>query len=125
MPVDAAVVNDRIFLNTSSVGAYVTFVRARERLEKRLGYHIASLVAGMRLLFRMPTVPRHARGRGRASRISSRRSCSSASASASCSCPRSARASRTGKTGLHVMVVRERSGGARAGDSDSPRRRAA
>jgi len=53
--VDVAVVNDRLFLNTSSVGAYVTFVRSRERLERRLGYHIASLVAGARLLVRMPT----------------------------------------------------------------------
>ena len=53
--VDAAVVNDRLFLNTSSVGAYVAFVRARERLERRLGYHIASFVAATRLLFRMPT----------------------------------------------------------------------
>jgi diacylglycerol kinase family enzyme len=54
IPIDAAVVNDRIFLNTSSVGAYVMFVRARERLERRLGYHIASLVAGIRLLIRLP-----------------------------------------------------------------------
>jgi len=53
--VNAAVVNDRLFLNTSSVGAYITFVRARERLEGRLGYHIASFVAATRLLFRMPT----------------------------------------------------------------------
>jgi len=54
VPMDAAVVNDRLFLNTSSVGAYVTFVRARERLEHRLGYHVASIVAGLRLLFRLP-----------------------------------------------------------------------
>lgn len=54
IPVDAAVVNDRIFLNTSSVGAYVTFVRARERLEKRIGYHLASLIAGVRLFIRLP-----------------------------------------------------------------------
>lgn len=53
--VDAATVNDRLFLNTSSVGAYVSFVRLRERLERRLGYHIASLAAAARLLFRMPT----------------------------------------------------------------------
>jgi diacylglycerol kinase family enzyme len=53
--VDAAVVNDRIFLNTSSVGAYAAFVRARERLERKLGYHIASFVAAARLLFRLPT----------------------------------------------------------------------
>ncbi len=54
VPVDAAVVNDRIFLNTSSVGAYVSFVRARERLERRLGYHIATLVAAAKLLVGMP-----------------------------------------------------------------------
>src|SRR3954469_1908999 len=53
--VDAAAVNDRLFLNTSSVGAYVTFVRARERLERRLGYHVASFVAVLRLLFHLPT----------------------------------------------------------------------
>ena len=54
IPVDAAVVNDRVFLNTSSVGAYVTFVRARERLERRFGYNVASIVAGLRLLFSLP-----------------------------------------------------------------------
>lgn len=52
--VDAATVNGRLFLNTSSVGAYVTFVRARERLERRFGYHVASLIAGARLLWRLP-----------------------------------------------------------------------
>lgn len=55
MSVDAAVVNNRVFLNTSAVGAYVTFVRARERLEHRMGYRIASLVAAARLLVRLPT----------------------------------------------------------------------
>lgn len=38
--IDAASVNDRLFLNTSSVGAYVTFVRVRNRLERRTGYHL-------------------------------------------------------------------------------------
>ncbi|HVX41791.1 MAG TPA: diacylglycerol kinase family protein [Gemmatimonadaceae bacterium] len=52
--VDAATVNGRLFLNTSSVGAYVTFVRARERLERRFGYHAASIIAGARLLWRLP-----------------------------------------------------------------------
>src|SRR6185295_11107390 len=54
-PVDVASVNDRIFVNTSSVGAYVRFVRHRDQLEARLGYHIASLAAGVRLVVRMPT----------------------------------------------------------------------
>lgn len=56
VPVDAASVNGRVFVNTSSVGAYVRFVRDRDRLERHLGYHVASLVAGTRLLIRMPTV---------------------------------------------------------------------
>ena len=49
--VDVGVVNGRIFLNTSSVGAYVRFVRVRESLEKRFGYRIASALAAFRILF--------------------------------------------------------------------------
>lgn len=107
--VDAAVVNDRIFLNTSSVGAYVSFVRARERLERRLGYHLASLVAAARLLFRMPTFRVTLRAEGvdrhyitplvfigvgeRELRL-----------------PTLGARVPDGRTGLHVMVVRRRSG---------------
>jgi diacylglycerol kinase family enzyme len=36
--IDVAEVNGRLFLNTSSVGVYVTYVRTRERLERRFGY---------------------------------------------------------------------------------------
>ena len=50
---DVAFVNDRLFLNTSSVGAYVVFVRTRERLERWLGYRLATLLAGFRLLGRV------------------------------------------------------------------------
>ena len=53
-PIDAGSVNGQLFLNTSSVGAYVTFVRTRERLEKRMWYWPASIVAGLQMLFRMP-----------------------------------------------------------------------
>ena len=49
--VDIGLVNGRVFLNTSSVGAYVRFVRIRERLEKRFGYRLASAIAALRLLF--------------------------------------------------------------------------
>src|SRR4029079_10564428 len=49
--VDIGMVNGRVFLNTSSVGAYVRFVRIRERLERRFGYRIASAIAALRLLF--------------------------------------------------------------------------
>ena len=42
---DIGYVNDCVFLNTSSIGAYVTFVRDREHLEKYVGYRIASFLA--------------------------------------------------------------------------------
>lgn len=42
---DIGYVDDSVFLNTSSIGAYVTFVRVREQLEGHLGYRIASLIA--------------------------------------------------------------------------------
>ncbi|HEV7595607.1 MAG TPA: diacylglycerol kinase family protein [Gemmatimonadaceae bacterium] len=47
---DIGYVNDCVFLNTSSLGAYVTFVRERERLEKYFGYSIASLIAFARMM---------------------------------------------------------------------------
>jgi diacylglycerol kinase family enzyme len=49
-PIDAGRVNGRIFLNTSSVGAYESFVRRRRRLERRWGYRTASLLAGWQVL---------------------------------------------------------------------------
>lgn len=54
--IDAASVGDTIFLNTSSIGAYVTFMRVRERLEKRFGYRLASLFAAIRTFVIMPTI---------------------------------------------------------------------
>lgn len=53
--VDVGYVNDRLVLNTSSVGAYVKFVHVRERLERRLGYRLASIVAAVRILFGLST----------------------------------------------------------------------
>lgn len=56
VPVDVARVNGRLFLGTSSIGAYTTYVRVRERLEPRLGYWMASIAAAIRLLWRLRTV---------------------------------------------------------------------
>lgn len=53
---DAAYANDRLFLNTSTIGAYVLFARTRERYEKYLGYYLASVVAAIRILARLPVV---------------------------------------------------------------------
>jgi diacylglycerol kinase family enzyme len=109
IPVDAASVNDRLFLNTSSVGAYVTFVRAREGLEQRLGYHVASFVAGVRLLFALPAfrVKLHVEGIAREYLtplvfigVGERE----------LKLPMLGARIPNGKSGLHVMVVRRRSG---------------
>ena len=53
---DVAYVKDRLFLNTSSVGAYVGYVHLRDRMEKYLGYRIASFVAAIRLYFSLRPV---------------------------------------------------------------------
>ena len=55
VPADIGYVNDCVFLNTSSLGAYVTFVRERERLEKYFGYSIASLVAFAKIMAEIRT----------------------------------------------------------------------
>ena len=52
---DIGYVDDSVFLNTSSIGAYVTFVRDRERLEKYVGYRIASLIAAVQTLYHLRT----------------------------------------------------------------------
>jgi diacylglycerol kinase family enzyme len=109
VPVDAAVVNERVFLNTSSVGAYVTFVRAREGLERRLGYHLASIVAAAKLLVRMRTfrVALHVEGVAREYLtplvfigVGERE----------LKLPTLGARVPNGRPGLHVMVVRRRSG---------------
>ena len=51
-PTDLGYVNDRAFLNTSSVGAYVDFVRFREAIERHFGYRLSSVIAGARVGFR-------------------------------------------------------------------------
>jgi diacylglycerol kinase family enzyme len=51
---DVGYVNGSLFLNTSSVGAYVKLVRTRERLEPRLGYKLASAAAAMRVFLGIP-----------------------------------------------------------------------
>jgi diacylglycerol kinase family enzyme len=53
---DVGYAGERVFLNTSSIGAYVTFVRLRDRLEKSFGYRLASLIALIRIFVRMPTI---------------------------------------------------------------------
>jgi diacylglycerol kinase family enzyme len=67
-PVDVGWVNDHLFLNTCSVGVYVSFVRVRERLERYIGYRLASLVAALSVMMRVRRfrVILHADGQERA-----------------------------------------------------------
>src|SRR5690606_28740196 len=51
-PIDVGYVNDRLFVNTSSVGAYSVFVRSRKYLQNRMNYFPASLIAGFRRFLR-------------------------------------------------------------------------
>jgi diacylglycerol kinase family enzyme len=109
-PADAALVNERLFLNTSSVGAYVHFVRVREYLEPRFGYRIASAIAAFRILFqlRLITVDVEVDGTRRTYQtpmvfigVDERE----------LKLPALGNRVRLGKRGLHVMVVRGRSAG--------------
>lgn len=51
--IDAGSVNDRVFLNTSAVGAYPVYVRTRQRWGPRLGYYGASVAAAVRTFIRL------------------------------------------------------------------------
>jgi diacylglycerol kinase family enzyme len=55
--VDLGYVNDRPFINTSSLGAYVHFVNVRDRLEPVFGYKLASVLAGLRTLANLRRLP--------------------------------------------------------------------
>ena len=109
-PADAGLVNDRVFLNTSSVGAYVHFVKVREYLEPRFGYRIASALAAFRILFqlRLLAVELEVDGLRRRYRtpvvfigVGERE----------LQLPTLGNRIPDGKRGLHVMVVRGRSAG--------------
>jgi diacylglycerol kinase family enzyme len=106
--VDVGVVNGHVFLNTSSVGAYVRFVRIRERLEGRFGYRVASTIAAVRIMFqwRLIAVELEVEGQPRVYRtplvfigVGERE----------LQAPTLGKRVPDGQRGLHVMVVRGRS----------------
>ena len=106
--VDVGVVSGHVFLNTSSVGAYVHFVRIREYLEPRFGYGFSSFIAACRILadFRIITVELEVGGHKQVYRtplvfigVSERE----------LQLPTLGSRVEHGRRGLHVMVVRGRS----------------
>jgi len=106
--VDVGVVNGRVFLNTSSVGGYVRYVRTREKLERHLGYGLASFLAALRMAtsVRRMVVEIEVEGRTKIFRtplvfigVGERE----------LRFPVLGRRVNEGKRGLHVMVVKGRS----------------
>ena len=106
-PVDVGSVDERVFLNTSSVGAYVHFVRVREYLEPRFGYRVASFIAAFRILFqlRMVTVELDVEGERRVYRTPI---VFIGSGERELKLPLLGKRVPNGKRGLHVLVVRGR-----------------
>jgi diacylglycerol kinase family enzyme len=104
---DIGYVNDQVFLNTSSIGAYVTFVRVRERLEKRFGYKIASALAFTRMLSELRTfgVTLEAAGEKKSYRASM---VFVGVGERELKMPALGSRVKNGKRGLHVMIVRGR-----------------
>lgn len=107
--IDVGLVNGKVFLNTSSVGAYVGFVRRRDALEKWLGYRLASLIAGLQLLRRLRTF--------RVTLVVDGKTCEYDTplvfvgvGERELKLPTLGARVQGGKRGLHVMVVRTRSG---------------
>jgi len=104
---DIGYVNDAVFLNTNSLGAYVTFVRERERFENRLGYTIASLIAFVRMLSEMRTfsVTLEAKGEKKTYRASL---VFVGVGERELKLPILGNRVKNGKRGLHVMIVQGR-----------------
>ena len=104
---DLGYVNDCVFLNTSSIGAYVTFVRDRERLEKRFGYTLASVFAGVMTLkdLRTFSVTLEVEGKTRSFRTSL---VFIGVGERELKMPTFGSRVENGRRGLHVMIIRGR-----------------
>ena len=104
---DIGYVNDCVFLNTSSIGAYVSFVRDREQYEKRVGYTIASAIAFVRTLteLRAFTVTLEVEGTRKTYRSSL---VFIGVGERELQLPKLGSRVENGRRGLHVMIVRGR-----------------
>lgn len=106
---DAGQVNDALFLNTSSVGAYEGFVRHRDRLEKRWGYHLSSLIAGWEIFLRTPLTSVTVEVNG-VQRVYHTPLVFVGVGERELRIPSLGGRSDRGKRGLHLMIVRSRTG---------------
>ncbi|HXQ77659.1 MAG TPA: diacylglycerol kinase family protein [Gemmatimonadaceae bacterium] len=104
---DIGYVNDCVFLNTSSIGAYVTFVRDREHFEKRVGYTLASVGAFFKTMsdLRSFTVTLELDGKKKSYRSSM---VFIGVGERELKMPTLGSRVKNGRRGLHVMIVRGR-----------------
>jgi len=104
---DIGYVNDCVFLNTSSIGAYVTYVRDREHFEKHVGYTLASIGAFVKTLsqLRSFTVTLEVEGEKKTYRSSL---VFIGVGERELKMPTLGNRVKNGKRGLHVMIVRGR-----------------
>lgn len=103
--IDVAAVNGKEFVNTSAVGAYVSFVMARERFERSLGYRLATLVAAVRMFARLPRFTVHLETEGVAHHYRATLVFIGVGQRA-LQAPQLGGRVENGKRGLHVIVVR-------------------
>jgi len=106
-PVDVGRVDKNLFHGTSSIGAYVQFMRHRDRLESKLGYKVATFVAGIWTFFTMPTIAVELQVEGNA-QIYRTPLVFIAVGERELKIPTLGGRVKNGKRGLHVMVVRGR-----------------
>ncbi|MBA3342983.1 MAG: diacylglycerol kinase [Gemmatimonadaceae bacterium] len=104
---DVAYVGDKLFLNTSSIGAYVIFARVREKLEKRLPYKMASVLALIQTFLRMRKVAVELEVEGKA-QVYRASVVFVGVDERELQFPTLGNRVKDGQRGLHVMVVRDR-----------------
>lgn len=106
-PADLGRVNDEVFLNTSAIGAYVTYVRVRERFEPTFGYAIASLLAFIRMFSSLRTFDVEVEVEG-AKKLYRSSLVFIGVGERELKLPALGSRVRNGKGGLHVMIVQGR-----------------
>lgn len=106
-PVDVGRVGENLFHGTSSIGAYVKFMKHRDQLESKVGYKIATFLAGIWTFFTMPMIAVELELEGK-TQIYRTPLLFVAVGERELKIPTLGGRVKGGKRGLHVMIVRGR-----------------
>jgi diacylglycerol kinase family enzyme len=106
-PIDVGRVGDSLFHGTSSIGAYVQFMKTRDRLEAKFGYRIGTFLAGIWTFFTMRMIAVELEVNGR-KQIYRTPLLFVAVGERELKIPTLGGRVKDGRRGLHVMVVRGR-----------------